>query len=136
MAFRWSKLVCNLSYLTRPGRANRCFFELRNGLDNWSFTSRRVVGTTFGTKGTKLLSLIICILHLNLQFCFCVSLQNSIRRCATGLDYIICLLLAAVSRKWNPFAWYNEMLEKNPIRTKCISSGGKGCNNTSLAYHF
>lgn len=47
MAFRWSKLVCNL---TRPGRANRCFFELRNGLYNWPSTSRRV-GTTVGTKG-------------------------------------------------------------------------------------
>ncbi|KAM7432625.1 hypothetical protein ABFA07_016985 [Porites harrisoni] len=26
-------------------------------------------------------------------------------------------------RKWNPLTWYNEMLEKHPIRTKCITSG-------------
>ncbi|KAL9969087.1 hypothetical protein ACROYT_G021254 [Oculina patagonica] len=29
----------------------------------------------------------------------------------------------AFSRKWNPFTWYNEMLDKYPIRTKCITSG-------------
>lgn len=34
------------------------------------------------------------------------------------------LLHLAGSRKWNPFTWYNEMLEKYPITTKCITSGG------------
>lgn len=29
----------------------------------------------------------------------------------------------AVTREWNPFIWYNKMLEKYPIRTKCITSG-------------
>lgn len=37
--------------------------------------------------------------------------------------FAITLHLAG-SRKWNPFTWYNEMLEKHPIRTKCITSGG------------
>ena len=39
------------------------------------------------------------------------------------INYCLLLHLAGL-RKWNPLAWYNEMLEKHPIRTKCITSGG------------
>ena len=39
------------------------------------------------------------------------------------INYCLLLHLAGL-RKWNPLTWYNEMLEKHPIRTKCITSGG------------
>ena len=39
------------------------------------------------------------------------------------INYCLLLHLAGL-RKWSPLTWYNEMLEKHPIRTKCITSGG------------
>ena len=30
------------------------------------------------------------------------------------------------SRKFSPMAWYNSRLEKSPVITKSITSGGKG----------
>ena len=66
--------------------------------------------------------------------CLCLSLDKLVFHIYVNkLNYLNCYIdialsflyvITAVSRKRNPFTWYNEMLEKYPIRTKCITSGG------------